>query len=138
MFDVLTAVNWLSVLLAFVAYFLLAPLWYMFLFPTQYRVSLGRKPDEPQPSDPLFIVGPAVCALIITLTSAVLFYALNITTYGNAVLFATLIGIGYLVANTVNIAINPNIPRPFLYGFVSGGYHLTGMLLVNLVLVAMR
>lgn len=110
----------------------------MFLFPTQYRVSLGRKPDEPQPSDPLFIVGPAVCALIITLTSAVLFYALNITTYGNAVLFATLIGIGYLVANTVNIAINPNIPRPFLYGFVSGGYHLTGMLLVNLVLVAMR
>lgn len=138
MFEVLTAVNWLSVLLAFVAYFLLGPLWYLLLFPKQYRVSLGRKPDEPQPSDPLFIVGPAVCALIITLTSAVLFYALNITTYGNAIRFATLIGIGYLVANTVNIAINPNIPRPFLYGFVSGGYHLTGMVLVNLVLVAMR
>ena len=138
MFDVLTAVNWLSVLLAFIAYFLLGPLWYLLLFPKQYRVSLGRKPDEPQSSNPLFVVGPAVCALIITLTSAVLFYALNITTYGNAILFATLIGIGYLVANTVNIAINPNIPRPFLYGFVSGGYHLTGMLLVNLVLVAMR
>ncbi|MBC8151834.1 MAG: DUF1761 domain-containing protein [Bacteroidetes bacterium] len=138
MFDVLPAINWLSVLAAFVAYFLLGPLWYLLLFPRQYRVSLGRKSDEPQSSNPLFIVGPAVCALMITLTSAVLFYALNITTYGNAIRFATLIGIGYLVANTVNIAINPNIPRPFLYGFVSGGYHLTGMLLVNLVLVAMR
>lgn len=138
MFDVLPAINWLSVLAAFMAYFLLGPLWYLFLFPGQYRVSLGRKPDEPQSSDLLFIVGPAVYALIITLTSAVLFYALNITTYGNAIRFATLIGIGYLVANTVNIAINPNIPRPFLYGFVSGGYHLTGMVLVNLVLVAMR
>lgn len=138
MFDVLSAINWLGVLAAFVAYFLLGPLWYLLLFPKQYRVSLGRKPDEPQPSDPLFIAGPAVCALIITLATAVLFYALNITTYGNALFFATLVGIGYLVANTVNIAINPNIPRPFLYGFVSGGYHLTGMLLVNLVLVAMR
>lgn len=138
MFDVLTSVDWLSVLLAFVAYFLLGPLWYLLLFPKQYRVSLGRKPDEPQRSDPLFIVGPAVCALIITLTSAVLFYALNITTYGNAALFATLVGVGYLVTNTVNIAINPNIPRPFLYGFISGSYHLVGMLVVTMILVTMK
>lgn len=138
MFDVLSAINWLGVLAAFVAYFLLGPLWYLLLFPKQYRVLLGRKLDEPQSSDPLFIIGPAVCALIITLTTAVLFYELNITTYGNALFFATLVGVGYLVANTVNIAINPNIPRPFLYGFVSGSYHLTGMVLVNLVLVAMR
>ena len=79
-----------------------------------------------------------MCVLIITLTSAVLFYALNITSYGNAVQFAALIGTGFLVANTVNIAINPNIPRPFLYGLVSGGYHLIGMMLVNTILVAMN
>ena len=138
MFDVLTAINWLSVLVAFVAYFLLGPLWYLFLFPRQYRVSLGRKPDEPQNPDPLYIVGPAVCALVITLASAVLFYALNVTSYGNAVGLAALVGIGYLVANTVNVAINPNIPRPFLYGSITGSYHLLGMVLVNLVLVAMR
>jgi Protein of unknown function (DUF1761) len=138
MVAILTSVDWLSVLLAFVAYFLLGPLWYLLLFPKQYRVSLGRQPDEPQSSDPLFIVGPAVCSLLITLTSAVLFYALNITTYGNALLFATVIGVGYLVANTVNIAINPNIPRPFLYGFISGSYHLAGMVVVSLILVAMK
>ncbi len=83
-------------------------------------------------------MGPAVCSLIITLTGAVLFYALNITTYGNAALLATLIGVGYLVANTVKIAINPNIPRPFLYGFISGSYHLAGMLVVTVILVAMK
>ena len=137
MFDVLTAINWLGVLVAFMAYFLLGPLWYLLLFSRQYRVSLGREKDSQQHQSSLYVAGPAVCALIITLTSAVLFYALNITSYGNAVQFAALVGIGFLVANTVNIAINPNIPRPFLYGLVSGGYHLIGMVLVNTILVAM-
>ncbi len=138
MFTVLTAINWLSVLAAFIAYFLLGPLWYLFLAPKQYRVSLGRKPDEPQSSDPLYIVGPAVCTLIITLTSAVFVYALNLASYGDAIQFVLLVGIGYLVANTVNVAINPNIPRPFLYGLITGGYHLVGMVLVNMILVAMK
>ena len=138
MFDVLTTINWLSVGVAFVAYFLLGPLWYVLLFPKQYRISLGRQPDEPQNPDPLYIVGPAVCALIITIASAVFFYALNVASYGNALALALLVGTGYLVANTVNVAINPNIPRPFLYGSITGSYHLMGMVLVNLILVAMR
>lgn len=138
MFNVLTAINWLSVLVAFVPYFLLGALWYMLLFPKPYRISLGRKADEPQSNDPLYIVGPAVCALIITVTSAVLLYAMNVNSYGNALLLAVLVGIGYLFTNTVNIAINPNIPRPFLYGLITGSYHFIGMLLVNLILFAMR
>ena len=83
-------------------------------------------------------MGPAVCALIITITCAVLLYALHIDTYGNALRFALLVGVGYLVTNTVNIAINPNIPRPFFYGLITGSYHLVGMVLVNLILVAMK
>lgn len=138
MFNILTAINWLSVLVAFIAYFLLGPLWYLLLFPKQYRVSLGRRPDEPQNQDPLYIIGPAVCVLILTVTSAVLVYALNVASYSNAFLFAGLVGVGYLFTNTVNIAINPNIPRPFLYGLITGSYHLIGMVLVNLILVAMR
>ncbi len=138
MFDVLSTINWLSVMVAFVGYFLLGPLWYVFLFPRQYRVSLGRQPDEPQNPDPLYIIGPAVCALISTVASAVFVYTLNVASYVNALGLAALVGIGYLVANTVNVAINPNIPRPFLYGSITGSYHVVGMVLVNLVLVAMK
>lgn len=138
MFNVLSDINWLSVLAAFVVYFLLGSLWYMLLFPKSYRISLGRDVNEPQSPDPLFIVGPAVCTLIVTVTSAVLFYALNVTSYSGALQFTLLAGVGFLVTNTVNIAINPNIPRPFLYGFITGSYHLVGILLVSLILVAMR
>jgi hypothetical protein len=138
MFNVLSDINWLSVLAAFVVYFMLGSLWYLLLFPKSYRVSLGRDVNEPRSPDPLFIVGPAVCALTVTVTSAVLFYSLNITSYSDALQFTLIVGVGYLFTNTVNIAINPNIPRPFLYGLITGSYHLVGMVLVNLILVAMR
>ena len=140
MFTVLSTINWLSVLAAFVAYFLLGALWYLLLFPKAYQASLGKtyEPDAKQNQEPLYIIGPAVCALVITITCAILLYALHITSYGNALAFALLVGAGYLFTNTVNIAINPNIPRPFFYGLITGSYHLVGMLLVNLILVAMK
>lgn len=140
MFNVLTTINWFSVLAAFVAYFLLGALWYLVLFPKPYRASLGKEnePDTGQRQEPLFLIGPAVCCLLITSTCAVLLYALRIDSYPNAIGFALLVGGGYLFTNTVNIAINPNIPRPFFYGFITGSYHLVGMVLVNLILVGMK
>jgi len=140
MFNVLSSINWLGVAAAFAAYFLLGAVWYLGLFPRAYRASLGKEnePDTGQNQQALYIVGPAVCALLITITCAVLLAALHIDTYGNALGFALLVGVGYLVANTVNIAINPNMPRPFFYGLITGSYHLVSMVLVNVLLVAIR
>jgi len=138
MFNVLTTINWLSVLAAFVAYFLLGPLWYLVLFAKPYRAALGKENEPAPPPAPIFIIGPAVCSLLITVTCAVLLYALHINSYGNALAFALLVGFGYLVANTVNVAINPNIPRPLFYGLITGSFHLVGVVLVNLILVGMK
>jgi hypothetical protein len=102
------------------------------------RAGQGNEPETGQSPSALYIVGPAVCTLLITLTCTVLLYALHIDTYGNAVRFALLVGLGYLVTNTVNIAINPNIPRPFFYGLITGSYHLVGTLLASLLLVALK
>ena len=138
MFNVLTNIAWLPVLFAFVPYFLLGALWFTVLFPKQYKLSLDRENDVQQTLAPIFIIGPALCCLVITVTSAVLLYALKIDSYENALFFAVLIGVGYLFANTVNIAINPNIPRPILYGLISGSYHFVGILIVSMILVAMK
>ncbi|WP_203726977.1 DUF1761 family protein [Paractinoplanes durhamensis] len=62
--------------------------------------------------------------------------ALKIDTYGDALLFGLIVGLGYLTANTVNIAINPNFPRPLLYAAISGGFNVIGSLIVSLLLVA--
>lgn len=138
MIEVISDLNWFGVLLAFVPYFFLGALWFTVLFKKQYAISLGRENDQQQNLAPIFIIGPALCTLVITLTSAILLNALNIETYGNALIFAVIVGIGYLVANTFNIAINPNIPRPLLYGAISGAYHLFGIVIVSFILVLMR
>lgn len=134
----LSNLNWISVLIAFVAYFMLGALWFTLFFKKQYAISLGKENQLPEKPAPLFIIGPALCSLVITIANAILFYALNIQSYSSALEFSFVVGIGYLVANTVNIAINPNIPNPIHYGIISGSYHLTGIVIVNIILTAMR
>lgn len=138
MISQLANLNWISVSLAFVVYFLLGALWFTLLFSKQYKISLGRGNETLQNNAPIFIVGPAICSLVITIVSAVLIYALNIRHFADALEFAIVIGIGYLFANTVNIAINPNIPRPILYGIITGTYHLLGILIVSIILITMK
>lgn len=131
--------NWLGIGLAFLAYFILGALWFTVLFGKQYQASLGRENQtSPAKPAPIFIVGPAICSLVITIATAMLMAAFNIRSYGAAIQFGLIVGIGYLVANTVNIAINPNMPRPLFYGAISGAYHLTGILIVTSILVAMQ
>ncbi|SEW45062.1 Protein of unknown function [Chitinophaga sp. YR573] len=137
MISQLANLNWISVLIAFVVYFLLGALWFTLFFSKQYKISLGRD-NETLQNKPIFIVGPALCSLVITIATAVLMYALNIQSFSAALEFSLLVGIGYLVANTINIAINPNIPRPILYGIISGTYHLLGILIVSIILVIMK
>ncbi|MFI9638511.1 DUF1761 domain-containing protein [Micromonospora sp. NPDC051925] len=136
MFDVLGDLNWLGALVGFIALSLLGGLWFVALFPKAYNRSLGRDANAKAPSTLLFFAGPPLAGLIITLTSAVLFAALNIDTYGDALLFGLVVGVGYLAANTVTIAINPNFPRPLLYAAISGSYNLVGSLIVSTILLA--
>jgi len=138
MFNVLFDINWLSVVLAFVVYFLLGALWYMVLFPHPYKVSLGKANETLHNASALFVVGPGVCVLATVLATALLFYALHITSYGDALRLAAVVGVGYLVANTTNIAINPNIPRPLLYSAITSAYHLVGITLTCFILAAMQ
>jgi len=138
MFNILTDINWLSVLLAFAGYFLLGALWYLVLFAQPYKVSLGKANQTLNNQSALFMVGPGVCVLVSIVATTVLFYALHITSYTDALGLAAVVGIGYLVANTTNIAINPNIPRPLLYSAITSAYHLAGITLTCLILVALR
>ncbi|GAA2526259.1 DUF1761 domain-containing protein [Winogradskya humida] len=136
MFNVLGDINWLAVLAGFAAFALLGGLWFALLFPKQYNHSLGRPADAQPIRSPLFLAGPPLCALIITITTATLIQALHITTYADALVFALIAGIGYLVANTTTIAINPNFPHPLRYAAISGGYNVIGLVLVSLLNVA--
>ncbi len=138
MINLFSSVSWLGVIVAFVPYFMLGGLWFTVFFKTPYAISLGKEGKMPEKPAPIFIVGPALCSLVITIASALLLSILSIDSYVDTIGLAMLVGIGYLVANTMNIAINPNIPKPILYGIISSAYHLVGILIVFLILFTFK
>ena len=70
MINQLSNLNWISVLIAFVVYTILGGLWFTVFFKKQYAISLGKENNLPEKPAPIFIIGPAICTLILTITSA--------------------------------------------------------------------
>ena len=83
------------------------------------------------------MVGPFVCGAVIITTTAVLLRLLGIDSYGGAAELGALVGVGYLAAMTLNIAINPLFPRPFAYAAINAPMFVIGSVMASLILVAM-
>ena len=138
MFNVLADINWLGFVIALVASIVLAGVWFVAVIAKPYLVALGRE-NEPAPqNDLLRNVGPLVCTLVVTLTTAVLVEALDITRTGDAITFGLIVGVGYLSAMTFQIALNPNFPRPLYYGLLNAPYFIISAVASSVILVAMR
>jgi hypothetical protein len=137
-FNVLGDIDWLAFTIAAVASIALAGVWFAVLIVKPYVVALGREGSPAPESSAVTNLGPLVCVLVTTLTTAVLVEALDLTSIGDAVAFGLVVGIGYLSAMTFQIAINPNFPRPLLYGAINAPYFVLTSVLSSVVLVAMR
>ena len=137
MFNVILEMNWIAVVLATLALAMLGGIWFTVIFGKAYALALGKEGAPKEKPAPIFIVGPFVCGLVTTVSIAILIYALGIESIDDAIIFGGIVGIG-LLATTVNTAINPNIPRPLLYGLISGSYFLLSGLMVSVIVVAMK
>ncbi|TGK81444.1 DUF1761 domain-containing protein [Leptospira noumeaensis] len=135
MLQILLNLNWIAIGLAFLVYFFLGYVWFTILFEKPYRISLGKENETPTPLTAIFIIGPGICTLFNLVTTAIFFSTLQINQMADALRWGSLIGIGYLAANTFTIAINPNIPRPILYGIISSAYHLVGINIASFLLI---
>lgn len=138
MLQAISSINWLAVLLASIASFVLGGAWFMGLFPKAYVIALGREALPAQKPGPIFIVGPFVCGVLTTITTAILLGAFGITSMPEALVFGAVIALGYFTPHTANIAINPNFPRPFLYTLINAPYFTLSTLLTCTILTAMH
>lgn len=137
MLNALLSINWLAVLAASVLNFLLGGVWFMVLFKRQYAVALELDDAPDQKPGLLFIVGPFLCGLVTIATTAFLLRLLSISDLTDGLILGAVVGLGFIGATTVNIAINPKFPRPFFYSAVNVPYFLTGSLIASAVLVLM-
>ncbi|MFY0406994.1 DUF1761 family protein [Solicola sp. PLA-1-18] len=134
MLEAFAQISWIGVVVATVVLTVLGGLYFVLLVPEQYLRVLGREGVEAPAPTVVAAVGPLVCGFLTVLASAVLVAALDIESLGEAVVFGLVVGVGYLVAMTFQIAINPNFPHPIGYGLLNAPYFLVGSVLTSVVL----
>jgi len=138
MLNVIGQINWLGVAASTLAMAVLGALWFTAVFGKAYTYALGREGQPPFKMTPIFIAGPFGCGLITSIAHAILIQNLGIGAFDDALVYGLVVGIGFLVTTTVNTGINPNMPRPLLYGALSGSYFLVAGVMSSLILVALR
>lgn len=135
MYSALSEVNWIGLLLVTVVNFVFGGLYFGVGVAKMYAKAMGREYEPKKKPSGLMIAGPAVCGLLMTLTSAVLIKMLNIQTLSEALVFGATVGIGYFIPMTMTVAINPNFPRPFFYTAINAPYFLVSSLVTTVILV---
>jgi hypothetical protein len=138
MLTVLSDINWLAVIAVTIVFAVLGGLYFTAVVATPYKVALGNENRELPKPGTLFIVGPLIASLLVVVTSAILLRALEIDTLGDGIVFGLVISIGYLVAQTLTIAINPNLPRPLLYTLINAPYFIVCTVVASIILTLWR
>jgi len=138
MLNAITELNWLAIILATSAYFILGGLWFApFAFRKLWDRAIGfSRPEEWKPSAKFF-AGPLIGCFTASIATSMLISALNIDSYIEAVILGLIVGIGYAGSVSFVNAITPTNPHPFLLGAVTGIYHLLGVILVAIIIVAL-
>ena len=135
MYDALSNLNWLAVALATLAYYLLGALWFTPLFGRTWDHSIGVERSRTRAFGAAYYVIPLVSALLTSLAVAILITALGPGSIWEAIGVGAAIGIT-AAAISVNNGLTPHTPHPFVFGAVTGGYHLVGILIVSAIVGA--
>lgn len=138
MIDALTSVNWLAVMLATLAYFVLGALWFTPLFGRAWDRSLGieRKRGERYPA--IYYVVPFVSGLLVSAATAVLVRAVGIEGWADAALLGLVVGIGFSAAVTFTNAVTPTTRHPLAFAAITGSYHVVGAVIAAVIIATMR
>lgn len=99
-----------------------------------YAAALGRGGMPEAKLGPLTILGPFLCNLVMIVTTAAVMRMIGVASLGDALALGLVIGVGYLLAMCMTIAINPNFPKPFAYTLVNGPYFITSSLATTALL----
>lgn len=131
-------IHWIAVIAGTLVFTVLGGLYFMVLVPKQYVYVTGREnlPKEKQAvSGSIFIVGPMLCSLVVVIADAYLIAVVGIVSVADATLLGLIVGLGFLVPMTFNIAINPLFPRPIQYGLLNAPYFLSANLIACILIV---
>lgn len=133
MLDAFAHLNWLAVALAALAYYLLGAAWFTPLFGKAWDRSIGYDRSQATKFRPAYYVVPLVSAVLVALALGLILAALA-PSFGEALIVGVIVGLGVAAAVSINNALTPHTPHPYVFGAVTGGYHLVGIVIVSAII----
>ena len=138
-FDSLSDLNWLAVVVATLAYFVLGGIWYAppVLGNVWMKAAGLETPADGGGPGAVIYVAPLVGAFIASVATAMLAAATGSDTVDEGVVLGLVVGIGYAASLfTVTAAFESNKPQASTWAVITGGYHVAGLVLSAVIVSA--
>ena len=119
-------INWLGVAVGALAYYMLGALWFTPLFGKAWDRSIGHDRPKAERFGVAYYVVPLVSAVLVSVMLGIVLAASKPGGLADAMLIGLMVGVA-AAAVSINNALTPHTPRPYLFGAVTGGYHLVGI-----------
>ncbi len=139
-FDVLGDLNWLAVIAAAIAYFVLGGIWYAEkVFGKAWMRAMDWQPAADYKPSPAVYLVPLLTCFVSSLTVAVLAAATGTDTLAEGIALGLLVGVGIAFAATfVTGFFDPKKTQPKTSALISGAYHVVGLLIVAVIVAVWR
>jgi hypothetical protein len=134
-----TALNWLAVLAATAALYLLGGLWYSpSLFGPRWRAGVGFAPSGSWKPGALLYLAPLAGCFVASLATAVLVAITDAHSAADGLCLGLIVGLGYGAAVAGVDATAPSHPRPGALAMIVGAYWAIGLTMVGVILSVWR
>ena len=138
-FDVLGELNWLAVIVAALAYFVLGALWYAPPVMGKTWMAAGgmeTPADDQRPGAGIYVV-PLVGSVLSAVALGMLAEATGTDTVGEGFVLGVVVAIGFALAIApVTATFESNKPKPMVWGAINAGYHALGLIVAALIIGA--
>jgi hypothetical protein len=135
--DILARLNWGAVVLAAAVYYVLGAAWFTPLFGRAWDRAIGYDRSATQGKFGLdYYVVPLASAVCVSGAIGFILTVSSVSDMGSSLLIG--LALGFLVALplSINNALTPHTPRPYVLGLITGGYHLVGIVGATAIIAA--
>jgi hypothetical protein len=138
-FDVLGDVDWLAVVIAAGAYFIIGAVWYAPpVLGNAWMAAGGMQRPEGQRPNPSIYVVPLIGSLLSAIALGMIAAATHTDTVGEGIVLGLVVGIGFAISIAlVTATFETNKPNAFAWGGINAGYHLIGNLVAAVIIALM-
>jgi Na+/H+ antiporter NhaA len=133
-FDALNDVNWLAIVVAAAAWWILGALWYAPpVFGKRWIRAAGIPIEATQRPRAAAIVVPLIAEFVASIALAMLARATGSTTFGEGIVLGLVVGVGLLLTTYLVEATFGNRPQAGTWFAITGAYQLLGVLIASVI-----